>query len=247
MWQWIPPNVSPGASTTRRTAASASPFATENPNLDRSVPVSMYSWVCASTPGVTRTNTDAAEADPLESVQLGEGVRDDDAHAGVASRFDLLVALVVPVEHQSLTRESRPGARRAARRPSPHRASARLRRPAEPSPGTGTPCPRTRRSPAPKLAANVRAPGPEVVLVVHEQRRPELRRERTDVHVEQPGRHERLVERCAGTCGHACSLGASPAPSSSGIRSITSGALTPRIPSASASPMRHASVSQSRA
>src|SRR5664279_5263049 len=65
--------------TTRCTAARASPLSRPNPNFESSVPVSMYSWVCASTPGVTRTCT---------------------CGAGLGRRF------VVAVEHDAIGREA---------------------------------------------------------------------------------------------------------------------------------------------
>ena len=45
------------ASSTLRTAAIASPEVIEKPNFWSSCAVAMYSWVCASTPAVTRTIT----------------------------------------------------------------------------------------------------------------------------------------------------------------------------------------------
>ena len=49
----------PGAASRRRTAAKASPPVIEKPNFWSSCAVAMYSWVCASTPAVTRTITRA--------------------------------------------------------------------------------------------------------------------------------------------------------------------------------------------
>lgn len=43
----------------RRTASAASPVANEKPNFWSSCAVAMNSWVCASTPTVTRTKTGA--------------------------------------------------------------------------------------------------------------------------------------------------------------------------------------------
>ena len=42
---------------TRSAASRAAPLATVKPNFESSAPVAMYSCVCASTPGVTRTST----------------------------------------------------------------------------------------------------------------------------------------------------------------------------------------------
>ena len=47
----------PARASTRRTASAASPPASEKPNFWSSWAVAMNSWVCASTPTVTRTST----------------------------------------------------------------------------------------------------------------------------------------------------------------------------------------------
>ena len=79
----------------------------------------------------------------------------------------------------------------------------------------------------------------EIVLVVHEQRRAEVGRQRVErVRVLERGRYECPVERRA-RVGH-CSA-------SSSSRAISSGAETPSSPSASARPIRQASESQRRA
>ena len=73
----------PGASCTRRTASSASPLAIEKPNFWSSWAVAMYSWVCASTPAVTRTITPvvrpSSRGDLGQALDLVEGVDDDAA------------------------------------------------------------------------------------------------------------------------------------------------------------------------
>ena len=57
MCECSPANTSPGQAMTRRTASSAAPEASEKPNFWSSCAVAMNSWVCASTPVVTRTST----------------------------------------------------------------------------------------------------------------------------------------------------------------------------------------------
>ena len=55
MCECSPANDRPGQAMTRRTASSAAPEASEKPNFWSSCAVAMNSWVCASTPVVTRT------------------------------------------------------------------------------------------------------------------------------------------------------------------------------------------------
>src|SRR4249919_3279993 len=57
MWECRPARSRPGAASTRRTASSAAPEDSENPNFWSSWAVATNSWVCASTPLVTRTRT----------------------------------------------------------------------------------------------------------------------------------------------------------------------------------------------
>jgi len=57
MWEWRPRRVSPSAASTCSTARHASPLVIEKPNFWSSWAVAMYSWVCASTPAVTRIIT----------------------------------------------------------------------------------------------------------------------------------------------------------------------------------------------
>ena len=57
MWECRPSSSRPGAASVRRTASNASPEVIEKPNFWSSCAVAMYSWVCASTPAVTRTMT----------------------------------------------------------------------------------------------------------------------------------------------------------------------------------------------
>ena len=59
MWECRPSRSRPGVSSTCWTARKASPPVMEKPNFWSSCAVAMYSWVCASTPEVTRTITRA--------------------------------------------------------------------------------------------------------------------------------------------------------------------------------------------
>ena len=82
---------------------------TVNPNFESSVPVSMYSWVCASTPGVVahehgRCHPERRAAS-LEPVELVEGVGDDPAGAHPQRRVELVVGLVVAVDDEPVGRE----------------------------------------------------------------------------------------------------------------------------------------------
>ena len=62
MWQWKPAKLQRVATSTTRSAASRARrrWRRAKPNFESSAPVSMYSCVCASTPGVTRTSTRGA-------------------------------------------------------------------------------------------------------------------------------------------------------------------------------------------
>ena len=65
---------SPGAASTRRTASSASPPAIEKPNFWSSWAVAMYSWVCASTPAVTRISTRRGPAELASSAAASRSI-----------------------------------------------------------------------------------------------------------------------------------------------------------------------------
>ncbi len=59
-WAWIPTNSTnprSSSSDSRWTARAAAPDESPNPNFESSCPVRTNSWVCTSTPGVTRANT----------------------------------------------------------------------------------------------------------------------------------------------------------------------------------------------
>lgn len=59
MWLCRPTSLRLSVAKTRRMASIAIPPASENPNFWSSCAVEMNSWVCASTPTVTRTSTSA--------------------------------------------------------------------------------------------------------------------------------------------------------------------------------------------
>ena len=126
------------------------------PNLESSWPVRTYSWVWASTPGVTRTRTWGAArrtgGEALEAVDLVEGVDDDAADPGVegpgAARRRTCCCRAGPGDRRA---RRRPGPR-AARRRWPRRGACPPRGRAGPSPGRGRPWsrrprPRRRRRP----------------------------------------------------------------------------------------------------
>ena len=106
MWQWKPAKSIASDLATRSAASRALPFDTVKPNFESSAPVAMYSWVCASTPGVTRTNTRAGAApfagdERLDAVELVERVGDDAPDAALERELQLGVRLVVAVEHDA--------------------------------------------------------------------------------------------------------------------------------------------------
>ena len=100
MWECSPSSSSRLAARTCVTASKASPLVIEKPNFWSSWAVAMYSWVCASTPAVTRTITGVAPAevlgDPGEPLDLGEAVDDDPADPGVDGAAQLGVVLLLP-------------------------------------------------------------------------------------------------------------------------------------------------------
>ncbi len=85
-------------------AASAAPLANPKPNLESAWPVRTNSWVWASMPGVMRSSTRGAgrpsACEPVEAVELVEGVDDDVADADLQRRGQLVGRLVVAVQHQ---------------------------------------------------------------------------------------------------------------------------------------------------
>ena len=89
-----------------RRPSSAAPEARPKPNLESSWPVRTYSWVWASTPGVTRMRTSGRAARPggqaVEAVELVERVDHDAAHPDLDGPGQLGLGLVVAVQHQAL-------------------------------------------------------------------------------------------------------------------------------------------------
>ena len=149
MWLCRPTSRRWSVANTRRTAAIAAPLASDSPNFWSSCAVEMNSWVCASTPTVTRTSTSwttpAAPAICVEAFDLGHRVQHDVPDTGLDRRGQLVDRFVVAVQRDSLGREvgvQRDGQFAAgARRPAtglPRRSSARSR-------CTGTPWRRSAR------------------------------------------------------------------------------------------------------
>ena len=135
--------------TTRVTAASASPLSSPNPNFESSVPVSMNSCVCASTPGVTRTwsagDRGTGCRETVDAIELVERVDDDAADPVLAPRAAARRRTCCCRGTRRAPSGTRRAARRAARRRSRRRARGPPRRRGGPSPCRGTPCSRTQR------------------------------------------------------------------------------------------------------
>ena len=147
MWQWKPAKPSVSDLATRSAASRAAPLATVKPNFESSAPVAMYSCVCASTPGVTRTSTRGAGQPSATS-------------ASSRSSSSKESATMRPTSDSSAVRSSASdlllpwNTMRAGGNPARERdvqlaaggdveVQALARRPAAPSRCTGTPCPRT--------------------------------------------------------------------------------------------------------
>ena len=94
---------------TRRTAAIAAPLASESPNFWSSWAVEMNSWVCASTPTVTRTSTScttpAVAGDLVETFDLGHRVDHHVPDAGLDGGGQLVDGFIVAVQRDSISRE----------------------------------------------------------------------------------------------------------------------------------------------
>ena len=252
MWQCIPANCErPRSPTTRRTAASASPLSSPKPNFESSVP---------GLDELVRVRFDAGRDAHLHARRRAT-VRREHARGGRARRTSRRRCgrrrprararssssdLLLPWNTMRSV-----GNRRAARRcSSPPVATSRSR----PSSATSRAIAVHRNAllayaaPAPKPARYSRHRAPELVLVVDVQRRAELVGELGEVDaadgdapvgVDRRGpRQQRQVERRVVTLR---------VRRSSSRRAISSGACTPRSASALASPIRHASVSHSRA
>ena len=118
MWACTPTSSRPGRPPIAATASAAAPEASEKPNFVSSCPVLTYSWVCASTPGVTRMSnrvrpclgTRPAAQRARQPVDLVEGVDHDPADPGRKGGRELLERLVVAVAHELVTARA-PGER----------------------------------------------------------------------------------------------------------------------------------------
>ena len=100
-------------SSSAATASAAAPEETEKPNLESSCPVRTNSWVCASTPGVTRTRTLGRVSlgggrlqQAPETGDLVERVDDDAADPPLQRRRQFVGRLVVAVQHEALSRDA---------------------------------------------------------------------------------------------------------------------------------------------
>ena len=102
----------PGAASTRRTASKASPEEIEKPNFWSSCAVAMYSWVCASTPAVTRIITPTVR----RAAAVTSASRSTSSNESTMTRptpsshgpLELAAGLVVAVEADALHREAGP-------------------------------------------------------------------------------------------------------------------------------------------
>ena len=112
MWQWKPTRSIASLFATRTAASRAAPVDTVKPNFESSAPVAMYSCVCASTPGVTRTSTRGRGRPPATSASMRSSSWTPSTtslptpSSSVESELEL--RLVVPVEHQALGGEAGP-------------------------------------------------------------------------------------------------------------------------------------------
>ena len=161
MWLCSPTSASPSALSTRRTASAASlsrPPAMAKPNFWSSCAVAMNSWVCASTPTVSRTSTGATTpalaGDRVQPGDLVERVEHHPADPGLDRGDQLGGRLVVAVQRDPLGREAGPqrdgqlaAAAHVERRGPPRPPSGRSR-------CSGTPWPRSAPTSAPNAAAN---------------------------------------------------------------------------------------------
>ena len=106
MCEWMPTSRSSGRAATARTASRAAPEVSDRPNFWSSWAVAMNSWVCASTPVVTRTSTSAttpaAAGEVGQPIHLLQGVDDVAAHPCGQPRAQLGAGLVVAVQADPL-------------------------------------------------------------------------------------------------------------------------------------------------
>ncbi len=94
----------------RSTASAACPVGSGKPNLESRLPVRTCSWVWTSMPGLTRSSTVGrsrpAGHQRLDAVQLVVAVHDDAADAELQGLAQLRGRLVVAVQHQSVRRDA---------------------------------------------------------------------------------------------------------------------------------------------
>ena len=182
----------------------------------------------------------APASNAFEPVELVEAVDDDASDARIETGRELVVGLVVSVEDDARRGEAR--VHRDVELTASRDVEAQsflcnemgYGRAQERFAGVGDVA-------GTEVVHVLATPPPELVLVVDEQRRTELLRQRLEIRREQLPRYQAAVERVA---VHGTSRWASRSSSSC---SIASGAWTPRMPSASARPMRQASHSHRRA
>ena len=158
----------PGRPAIRRTASKASPQVIEKPNFWSSWAVAMYSWVCASTPAVTRTITRAVRparrrSAASRSISSKESTMIRPTPSSTARRSSRQRSCCCRGSRSGPGR-SRPAARRSARRRSRRRGRGPPRRPSARPSCRGTPCRRRRRR-TPRTRRGSPGPGPEVGLV----------------------------------------------------------------------------------
>ena len=110
MWLCRPTSRRWSVANTRRTAAIAAPLASENPNFWSSCAVEMNSWVCASTPTVTRTSTSwttpRRAGDVVQALDLEHRVEHHVPDAGLDGGGQLGDGFVVAVQRDPLGREA---------------------------------------------------------------------------------------------------------------------------------------------
>ena len=174
------PRERPGA---RSAAAVAVPFGSPKPNLESSWPVRTNSWVWASTPGVIRSWTrgrgQALGVQRIEAIELVEAVDDDAADPGPERRPQLLHRLVVAVEHQAIGGDA--GGEGDVELPTGGHVEEQPLLVDEAGDGAAQEgLGRVDHVPVAEDLDRLAAAGPDLVLVVDEQRRAVLRRELRD-------------------------------------------------------------------
>ena len=197
-----------------RSASSAWPPAMEKPNFWSSWAVAMYSWVCASTPVVTRTMTRGRSpsprrrpADRAGSISSKESTMIRPTPASRASSSSVL-ALVVAVQPDRARVDPGPQGHGQLAPGADVDAEALLGDPAGDGRAAGRTCRRSRRPSRRRPSAKSRARVAQVVLVEHVDRRADLLRD--------------LGDRQSRDREHALGVLADVALQSAGSRSLTS-------------------------